>query len=160
MPNYSSRLQLEIMFGCVNIQKWADLDGKNNSNDVEERINFYLDQAEEYINSRLVNGKYAIPFVSVPKFITYLTTMCAGIYLYDGRQVRDSENTDQVSRHRKMFKTYIRQLVAGQILLLDLMSGEPLEFQSETAPHPVCFETSDNPNRVLESSVTDTGDTV
>lgn len=147
MANYATRADLNNMYGKINIDIWADLDNNKVGSDVSARVTWALEQATEYINSRLVNGKYEIPFATPPKFIVFLTTLYAGLILYDGRQMINATTPrDQLSRQRNTFKVYMRQLLGGQIKLLDATSGDAIESTCETHISAVTIE--DDPDYV------------
>lgn len=133
MP-YATKQQIEYIYGAENIRSWADLDGTKNAEASSDRIDYILEQAEEFVNSRLVLGKYAIPFTSVPKLISHLTAMLAGVMLYDGRQVVSATNRDQVSRQRQDVHKLINKITAGQIRLIHPLSGEAIEPEAYNAP--------------------------
>jgi hypothetical protein len=63
--------------------------------------------------------------------------MYAGIVLYDGRQVVATENHDAVSRQRRDFDRYLRQIHKGQLKLFDPVTDEPLAITSESTPFAV-----------------------
>lgn len=134
MANYCTSADLYNMYGELNIQKWADLDNTKNPDTVDTRVAWACEFATEFINARLVRGKYAIPFTSVPKTIVFITTLQAGIMLYDGRRVVSDRNRDEVGIQRKQLNTYLRQILAGQLKMIHPTSGEELTTQSETVP--------------------------
>lgn len=135
MP-YATSNDLELQFGRENLNRWADLDNDKNPNTINARIEWALEEAEEYLNARFVNSKYDVPFgATPPKLIKHLTCLYAGVLLYDGRgQVKTDSAKDQVVNQRGRFNRLIRQILSGQVTLLDGLSGDPLEFNSETTP--------------------------
>lgn len=133
---YADQNNLYVMFGKANIDMWADLDNTQNTLFINERITWALELADEYINGRLIYRRYVLPFAIVPRFITYLATLFAGILLHDGRLIKESTGipVDEVSRVRKEFAKGIRQILNGQLTLLHTTTGEPLEANSPLSP--------------------------
>ena len=134
MTPYCDRGDLETIFGKLNIQRWADLDNDESELTIANRVEWACQWATEFVNSRLQYGHYAVPFISVPELIRDLTAMFAGITLYDGRQVASADDHDLVSRHRRDFDRYIRQIHKGQLKLFNPTTGLPVTIQDESAP--------------------------
>ena len=138
MADYCTATDMELIYGPKNIKRWADLDNDEVAATIAARKAWACELATEFVNSRLLNGPYEIPFTSVPTMIVNLTAMYAGILLYDGRQVVSSEEPhDQVSRQRKDFDRYLRQIFKGQLKLLDPTSGDQLTITSKNYPFTV-----------------------
>lgn len=132
---YATTTNLDLVFGIENLNRWADLDNNKNPNTIAERKEWALETAEDYINGRFAQSKYLVPFSDCPKLIKHLTCLYAGILLYDGRGQNATEKArDQVSRQRKEFDRLLRQILSGQVTLIGGLSGDPLEFTSETTP--------------------------
>lgn len=141
---YCTRTDVERIFGSANVQRWASLDNNEDADTVDDRIEHACEFATEYVNSRLMFGRYVIPFASVPTLIVHLTAMFAGVQLYDGRRViNDEEPRDGVSRQRKDFDRYIRQIQKGQLKLLDPTTETALEVQDRNVPATVSERTDD-----------------
>lgn len=136
---YCVNADLDYVYGPKNIKRWADLDNDGNITTITDRKTWAIGVATEYINSRLLRGPYTIPFNDPPPvLIANLTAMYAGILLYDGRQVVSSEEPhDQVSRQRKDFERYLRQILKGQLKLIDGLTGDPLDLTCENYPFVV-----------------------
>lgn len=134
MANYATKTDLFNVYGEVNITKWADLDNDRNPQTVLNRVNWALLQATEWVNSRLMNGHYALPFACAPKLIVLITAMQAGLLLYDARQIVSADGKDPMSRQRKTLDRYIRQIHSGQLKLLDAVSGAALDTLAAQTP--------------------------
>ena len=140
---YCKRIDIENIFGKRNVARWADLDNDESETLIASRIEWASDFATEYVNSRLLYGPYAVPFdTPYPLMIVNLTAMFAGIQLYDGRQVVSAEDKDQVSRQRKDFDRYLRQIFKGQLKLFTT-TGTAIEIASECTPFVVPDEDDD-----------------
>lgn len=124
------------VFGRNNVKKWADLDNDKNETTTQERIDWALATALDYIYTR-IRGRYftSVPFANTPRIIIFMNCLYAGILLYDGRsQNVSTESRDEISRHRKQFKSLLRELLSGQMHLVDGLSGELIEPNSRTFP--------------------------
>lgn len=132
----ATRKDIEQIFGRENVSRWADLDNDKDQDMINERIEDHLSNALDYIYGR-IKGRYgdAIPFTNTPRIIKYMNALYAGTMLYDGRLIV-GENTakDQVSRHRKDFRRLIREILSGQLQLLDGLSGDPIDYAGESVP--------------------------
>lgn len=135
---YSSRDKLIVMFGLTQLIKWADIDGERQDHPIiQERINEALEDADSFINERLADNGYDVPFAApFPRRIISLATLYAGIYLYDMKLKGGAENSarDEVARPRKRFNTMLRQILDGQIHLLNPLSGEVIAKHSGYHP--------------------------
>jgi len=129
---YCDETDLYQAFGEANINRWADLDNNADLTVIADRIDWAMDLAYEYINAKLVRGHYELPFDTPPLIIIHLNALYAGILLYDARLMIDSDK-DQVSRQRKTFNNWIRQILRGQLKLVD-SNDVPLEVQSLQYP--------------------------
>lgn len=124
---YCVEADLNNHYGQQSIQRWADLDNSGNTTVISTRISWAIDLATEYINSRMVNNYYDVPFSSVPQLVVDMTAMLAGIYLHDGRAVVSMEDMrDSVKFHRKHFDKLLKQILSGQITLINPSTQEPL----------------------------------
>lgn len=138
MANYADEASIKLVYGVLNINKWADLDNDADATKIANRIDWACTAATDYVNSRLTLGKYTIPFTSVPTMIELITSMLAGLMLFDGRLAVSSEpKFDQVARQRKDLNRYIRQIVSGQLKLVSPLDGEPLDQTCINYPTPV-----------------------
>lgn len=135
MGNYCSSNQVLLVHGSRNVEVWADLDNSRNKADIDERVDWAIELATEYMNGRLVFGRYEVPFEEdhVPKMIQHMTALLTGVLLHDGKKLL-AESRDQVSTKRKEFNRLLKQLLTGQLKLFDPLSGEVLVPDCETAP--------------------------
>lgn len=113
---YAGRGNIELIYGAVNVQKWADVDGDADTDTIANRISWALELAEAWVNDRLRMGPYEIPFTEVPILITDITARQAGILLYDARRITDeADDGDEIPAHRRLVENYVNQIVARQI---------------------------------------------
>lgn len=125
---YCASTDLDLIYGQINVDAWADTDGNKDATYIANRRTWACDGATDYLDSRLVDGPYDFPLASSPYPITIvnMATWWAGILLHDARAIT-SEAPDQVARQRTLFETYVRQILRGQLKLIDPTSGEELE---------------------------------
>jgi len=122
---YTDTSNLYLVFGKQNIRDWADLDNTQNDYSIDARVSWAISLAEEIINAELRTGPYDIPFSVTPAIIQHLTSLRAGLLLYEGRRVATDENQDQTSSQMKSYKVIMRALKAGQFRLdADLLTRD------------------------------------
>lgn len=114
---YIDQSNLEDKFGINNIEAWSQLD-----NDVETadtaRIQKAIDYAESKINDAFRGSRYAIPFASAPEQIKEWATTLAGIWLYQSRGLRDTnEEGDKLQALRDDTDKAIVDCAAGKTRL-------------------------------------------
>lgn len=132
------RKNVEDIFGIQNVRKWADLDNDGDTLAIATRINNSLADALEYLYSRL-RMRYTVPFANPPRTIKYLNALDAGIRLYDGRLIvaNDPPAQDQVGKHRKQYKWQLREILSGQLHLVDGLSGDEITLAGVNYPSAV-----------------------
>lgn len=139
----SSRLDIEYVYGKVNVSKWADSDNTEDPLWIDDRIDWANESAQLEIFARLRKGKYALSHFDVaggaiPRMSIRIAATRAGLFLFDTRRVVSDETEDQVSRQRKDYDRWIRQILAGQLEFEDPANPtEPLEQQTGNAPGAV-----------------------
>lgn len=117
MP-YSTRADIEDIYGPDNVFKWADLDNNEDAAHVEQRIEKAITRANDELHNRLRGGPYLIPFADpVPSAIVYLEALYAGIWLYASRSVGDNDDADQLKGRKVEFLETIRDIHAGRYRL-------------------------------------------
>lgn len=130
---YPTRDTIELVHGSKNIRIWADLDNEKNSQTIQSRIDWSADLSTEYVNGRLILGKYTIPFAAVPKMVIHLSSLLAGVLLHDGRPTNEASR-DQVYPKRKDFRRLLREVISGQLRLVHPTSGAIIESTCYSAP--------------------------
>jgi hypothetical protein len=118
----TSRQDLDNIFGRDSVTKWADINNKNDPDEINTRIAWARGLAFAYVNSRLRDGPYAVPFTApYDPVIVDLEARQSGILLYDGRRHVDSEGNDDADSdmHRSKVEAMINQLITG-IVRLDI----------------------------------------
>jgi hypothetical protein len=122
MAGYSTRLDSENIYGSDNIKKWADLNNNQHEDEIDSRIDWAINLAYSTVNARLKNGPYATPFVSegsgVDPNIINLSARFVGMLLYDGRNLVDTDEYDQLAPHRKQIRAMIADIHGGRVKLI------------------------------------------
>ena len=90
MP-YSSRANIETLFGVANVEQWADLDNDRCGSKIRARINEAIIQADEEVDMALRDGPYdELPLDPVPEYIKKIAATLAGVNLFEARGVGQS----------------------------------------------------------------------
>jgi len=91
IDRYSSKAELDNLFGINNVNIWADLDNTKNSTAKRARMIAMMVKADSIIDAKLRDGPYKVPFVPpYPRTIINLSTRLAGFLLYEHRGITDS----------------------------------------------------------------------
>ena len=130
---YSRRRDIELIFGVENLIRWADPENSADTQLIDDRIDWANQQAEYYVNGRLKNGRYVIPFTKpAVQLVVLIAASYAGAFLYDTRRVVDT-TTDEIGAQRKNADMWIRQILGGQLKLVDACGDELASYKT----HPI-----------------------
>lgn len=127
---YCERQNLNLVYGKINIDQWADLDNSKDSDTIAERVDFSIQIACAYIDARLKSSAYSFPITdeNVPTVIMYAAALKAGMILYDGRRVASDETEDQVSAQSMEFEQILKRILANTLALpLARISTRPIK---------------------------------
>lgn len=93
--SYCDQNDVENVFGANNIISWSNLDNEMaTANTV--RIQKAIDVAEEHIDNRFRNSRYAVPFSgTIPEVITDMAAKLAGVWLYQSRGIDESDEEEK-----------------------------------------------------------------
>lgn len=118
---YCTRTDVELVFGRNNVLKWADLDGDEDDDFIENRITTMIALAHEQTNDALRAGGYIVPVADpVPTSLSYQVAALAGVLLYESRGAIDSENDDGTHRltpFRRRWAAYIKDLLGQRVII-------------------------------------------
>lgn len=117
---YSTRTNIEDIYGVTNISKWADLDNDGDVTKITNRITKIIDKADAYINCKLRKGPYSIPFVVSPYdgIVVDMSARLAGVMLYECRGITDSETSrHELIWHKERVDKIIRNILKRNIYL-------------------------------------------
>lgn len=119
---YSSREDIELIFGQKNVAKWADLNNTGADDDIDERCCWALHAAYNFLNDRLRGGVLVVPFESpFPRRIVEMSARYAGVLLYESRGVTDNDDgKHELMLHRKQVEQYTKDLSMQRERLADV----------------------------------------
>lgn len=119
-PQWTSREELERVFGKTSVARWADVDNTGNKEEVEERIEYAVEWATVDAKSRLA-GSPAGTIVDPPINLRHAVTQLAGVQLYTSRGVKDNgddrEGRHRLLQHKRDAEAFFRRINAGTIRL-------------------------------------------
>lgn len=115
---YALNTDLDIQWGKVNVDKWADADNDKNAAKILARRAWALARAERYINSRLQGSVYSIPFLATPDTpieIRDLVVIYAGLYLFQSPRglVDGDDSGTAMTEIKDDAEIMIRNIIAG-----------------------------------------------
>jgi phage gp36-like protein len=116
---YAERGDIDNIFGKDSVDQWADLNNKRIPKEIKARLDWALALAESKVNAALRGGPYVIPFTgTIDPIIVDLTARWAGVLLYDGRRIVDTEDEDStIDLHRDMCNKTTKMLIGGSLRL-------------------------------------------
>lgn len=117
---YCTRSDIEIMFGAMNVSRWADLDNSGSDADINARITRAIDVATQEVDSILAGSPIRVPIPSgrVPPLIRDVTAAIAGVILYESRGPQGTIGEDGQVMHPYLFKRRWAERI-----LVDLREG-------------------------------------
>lgn len=132
---YTTRANLEAMFGEESVEKWADVNGNGVAAHITARIAAALVYADGEINDLMRCTLYALPLVVrdtsiVPPTIVDVANRLAGVWLYEGRGVRDidpdGKPVHMLMWHKDEAYKKLREIASGVRHLDSVMSATPV----------------------------------
>ena len=129
---YSTRSDIEDVFGVDEVSKWADLDNDANATKITNRIARAIEVADEKVDAALRGGAIAVPVPGSSVLITNIAAILAGVWLYDARGVVDFDPETGKAQHRLHFQR------AGAMRKLKLIRTGDLDIgvaQVDLTPH-------------------------
>ena len=127
-PMWTSRSEIERMFGEDNVRQWADLENTQDATKIATNVQDAVANAT-YMSKAQLEGSLAGAIVVAPKVLRYHVTMRAGVILYEKRGIQDT--SDEEGKHRlspiraRADKWFVRVL-AGQIRLGTALTMHPI----------------------------------
>lgn len=114
---WTSRKEMEFMFGVENLKQWADLENNQSAADISERIQWAVDEATADARERLMDSPVNLAAMSeAPRTLRVATTRLAGVLLYESRGVKDAEAENgkhKLSYHQERADKYFQKVIAG-----------------------------------------------
>lgn len=117
---YTSTHRLYQKFGQSNVLDWARFADDESDGDLQLRIAYTMEIAEQFLDDALRGCRYTIPFVIVPETIRDIATILAGNELYEARGIEDVEPGQQSHRlagHHRMAMQKINDIRTGALIL-------------------------------------------
>ena len=133
----STRRDVELVYGKDNVALWGNPDNIEDLAEVEARINWANDYAEQEFLGRIAEGPYDPEEVRTtkPMMAVLICASLAGVHLYDTRRVIDSdESTNRVAKQKKNVDRWIGQIMSGQLKLIDPLTYIALSKTAQNSP--------------------------
>ena len=114
---WTSRDEIEQMFGVTNVTKWADLENTQVAATITEQINWSVLEATDEVKE-LLPGTAASFVTCAPRPLRRAVTVLAAELLYEARGIDDTSTEDGVHRLTQLAnraRTYLRKVQAGAI---------------------------------------------
>ncbi|MFG0247836.1 MAG: phage protein Gp36 family protein [Phycisphaeraceae bacterium JB051] len=121
--SYSTRTDIEDIFGIANVASWADLDSDEDATKITNRITRAIAHADAMINAILTDSQYTIPLSALPgKTLGLITTISAtlsGCWLYEARGLNDADDEgrpfNRYSAKRKQAEVMLGNIAEGSL---------------------------------------------
>lgn len=127
-PLWTSREELERLYGKTAIGRWADVENTRSEAEITNKIQWAIELATVDAKS-LLSGSPAGTVVNPPLNVRNATTKLAGVHLYSARGVFDNtddkEGRNRLTQHKRDAETFFRRVHAGQIQLLADVTSAP-----------------------------------
>jgi len=126
---WTSRSEIELMFGRESVSQWADLDSTQDADLISERIQWAVDHATDDARTRLTGSPVNLSkLTDAPLKLRLETTRLAGVILYESRGVVDT--SDEEGRHRLKYhqdraNQFFQRVRAGLIRLTPQTTNAP-----------------------------------
>lgn len=137
---WTSRREIERVYGTESPKQWADLDGDESATKIDQVIQNVVLEATEDARDRLI-GAPCGAIGQAPRLLRRHVSMLAGVMLYDARgtvDTSDEEGRNRLSHNRKLVEKFFKQVLSGQRRLTS----------SGTKTYPAYVEV-DDPDDVL-----------
>lgn len=116
---WTSRDELEDMFGVSNVQQWADLDNDRNASKIAARVRWAAQSMTDDVKLDLIGSPVKVDeIICAPTSLRLAVTRLAGVLLYESRGLKAADNEEgghRLARHEKMARTFLRRVKAGQV---------------------------------------------
>lgn len=127
---YANRIDMENIFGKVNIKQWADIDNDGNLQTIDARVLWSLILSYNMVNSKLLGGIYSVPLKGSYPIIIYTQAALAAVKLYESRGItntsEDGTPIHQLLHHKKEAMNNLAQIRAGVIRIDGALSADIL----------------------------------
>lgn len=123
---YSTRTDIEDIFGTINVQTWGNLDAGDVEDadvltDISDRITRAISHADDHINAILSGSDYTIPLSAEPGksigLIATISATLAGCWLYEARGLDDADDEgrpyNRYSAKKKSAENMLNSIAEG-----------------------------------------------
>ncbi len=136
---WTSRKEIELLFGSDNIAQWADLNSTAVAVEITERIQWAVDNATDEARGRLINSPVKLStLIEAPLRLRMATSRLAGVLLYESRGVKDTAEDDgkhKLVYHKKEANKFFAKVQAGQLRIGEGSSTSPGVVKSHRRHH-------------------------
>lgn len=142
---WTSRKEIERVYGVESPKQWADLDGDVDLTKIDEVIQNVVLEATEDARDRLA-GAPCGTITTAPRVLRRYVSMLAGVMLYDARgtvDATDEEGRNRLSHNRKLVERFFKQVLSGQRRLS----------QAGTISYPAYVEVDDDDDELTADSL-------
>lgn len=122
---YCSKTDVQMAFGKINADKWADVDNNGLQTMIDARYNWAIEQATNELDGRLADSPYQFPLAvpvdpaQYPPILRRMAAFLAGVLMYESRGITDMGPEGQpihhLSWHRKWVYTCIQDIYARRL---------------------------------------------
>ena len=133
---WTSRDELEMLFGQSAVFQWADVENTRDPRYVARKIDWAVRTSTDDARNRLrgsVSGEIDTP----GPMLRMMTTALAGVQLYTAKGVKDTSSDEgrfRLSWARKKADDWFDDVVAGKIELLEALESAPVSYPFSIAP--------------------------
>ncbi len=134
-PDWTSRDELELLFGASPIAQWADVENTNDPRYIAHKIDWGVKTATSDAKARL-RGSNADGILTPGWMLRSMVTALGGVALYTARGVKDTSSDEgrfRLSWARKKADDWFNAVVAGRYEL-DEVPDPPTSFPFTIAP--------------------------
>jgi hypothetical protein len=159
-PWWTSREELERMFGRTNITRWADIENENVAEDITAQIQWSVVAGHEDAVMRLEGTSCGIIYTA-PSPLRIATTRLAAFLLYSARGIKDApedqEGRSRLSTAKKLADEFFKMVRAGQYSIGSGLAGDGLPITS----YPEALRPFDptgqdrNQDQIMEDNIAD-----
>lgn len=121
--SYATREDIENIFGCSNVESWADLENNGDADHIESRITWALSQSTSDLDDMMDEGPYDFPLTDTPypASVIHHVALMAALHLYDSRGLRDADpGKDIMMPHRKKVAKWVMSVLNGSYRISEL----------------------------------------
>lgn len=151
--NWTSRTEMELLFGPENIRQWADLNNENDAEHIADRIDWAAENATAEARELLNDSPVDLDnLTEAPLTLRMNVSRMGGVLLYESRGVKDTDSEEgnhKLLYHKKEAAKYFQKVRAGSIRI-----GRSATMVPGVIPYTSADGTDDDADELEESSTT------